>query len=69
MKIKLMAVLLAGGVGLGLGAASVAADTSVVVTSNTSVDGGTSGACASQTTLLQVNGSPVVDRTDSACTP
>jgi hypothetical protein len=55
---------------LGVGAMSVAADTSVLVVSSTAVGNGTgTSVCASQSTQVQLNGSNVVNRTDGACTP
>lgn len=69
MKTQLVALLLGSSVALGLGAVSVAADT-VGASYSGSVSGDTSGsACASQSVTVQVNGSSVIDRTDSACTP
>jgi len=71
VKVKLAAVILGSTLAMGLGVVSVAADTSVAVDSGTTVGSGSTSTslCASQSTLVQVNGSAVVDRNDSSCTP
>ncbi len=69
MKAKLAIAALGFVTATGLGIRSVAADTSVVGSSSTTVSAGTSGVCAAQTTLVQLNGADVVNRSDATCAP
>lgn len=67
MKVKVAAALLGASMALAGAAVSVAADTSVDASSSTTLD--FNSLCASQTTLVQVDGSSLIDRSDATCAP
>lgn len=68
MKLKIAIASLGAAAVLGVGTASVFAD-DYSVSSSTSVNAGSNGVCASQSTQVQQNGQDIVNRTDGTCAP